>query len=137
MKTVLIFRRLISSTLMIAMFFVGVQVSVANAKMTSTATLLASEQALIDQQYLLDRLDEEKAEILLLELGVSPDMVKQRVQNMTTEELAQFNTQLNELPAGGDSIIGLVILVFLILIALDLLGTTNIFPAIKPINSGK
>ena len=30
---------------------------------------------------------------------------------------------------------GVVVVVFVILILLDLLGTTNIFPAIKPINS--
>jgi len=45
---------------------------------------------------------------------------------MTSSEI----TQLNDLPA-GEGVVGILVLVFVVLIALDLLGTTDIIPAIK------
>ncbi|WP_250658096.1 PA2779 family protein [Alkalimarinus coralli] len=134
MHSILAFRRFVSSVMMCAIFLVGMQVSVANAKMVSTATVISTEQNQLDREFVLDRLSESQAESIMVDMGVDPELVKQRVSNMTDEELAQFNAEFEQLPAGGDSIVGLVILVFLILIVLDLLGTTNIFPAIKPIN---
>ena len=56
---------------------------------------------------------------------------------MTADELQAFNQQVADMQAGGDSLLGVVVWVFVVLIVLDLLGTTNIFPAIKPINTGQ
>jgi len=70
-------------------------------------------------------------------MGIDPNTIEQRVNSMTADELQAFNQQVADMQAGGDSLLGVVVLVFVVLIVLDLLGTTNIFPAIKPINTGQ
>jgi len=65
--------------------------------------------------------------------GVSARDVKARVAALSDEELAQLATRIDSLPAGGDSILGAVVLVFVILLITDILGFTKIFPFTKPI----
>ncbi|HET7669436.1 MAG TPA: PA2779 family protein, partial [Burkholderiales bacterium] len=48
-------------------------------------------------------------------------------------EVAQLAAQIDSLPAGGDSILGLLVLVFVILLITDILGLTKIFPFTRPI----
>ncbi len=62
--------------------------------------------------------------------GVSAIEAQARVDAMTDAEVAALDQRLAELPAGGS--IGTIILVFFILIVTDLLGATDVFPAIKP-----
>jgi hypothetical protein len=52
---------------------------------------------------------------------------------MTGDEIAQLNQQINELPAGGD-ILGILVLVFIIFVITDVIGATDIFPFIHPVN---
>jgi UPF0716 family protein affecting phage T7 exclusion len=46
---------------------------------------------------------------------------------MTDDEAAQLAAQLDSLPTGG-SIVGAIVLVFLVLLITDILGFTKIFP---------
>lgn len=127
-------RRFIAITLSLAMVLLSLQTPIANAAMISTSTLLADQQAKQQRQISLKYLDTKKAQDILLSLGVTPESAKKRIHAMSTEELTQFTDQIGNLPAGGDSLFGIVILAFFVLIVLDLLGTTDIFPAIDPIN---
>jgi hypothetical protein len=38
---------------------------------------------------------------------------------------------MDQLPAGGDGVVGALVLIFIILLITDLLGLTNIFPFVK------
>jgi|SRR5690554_1372057 len=127
------FRRVIASLLAMAMFSLGFQGSIAQAAMVSTGDFMQQQQADYDREQILHILSQDSTRDTLLSLGVSPEDVERRVNNMTAEELAQFNAQAEQLPAGGASIFGVVIFVLLLLIVLDLLGATDIFPAIRPI----
>ena len=60
--------------------------------------------------------------------GVSPLEVQDRMAAMTDDELAQLGAGLDSLPAGGDSIIGAIVFIFLVLLITDILGLTKIFP---------
>jgi hypothetical protein len=66
----------------------------------------------------------------MLGYGVSSADVDARINNLTESELLQIQDRLAQLPAGGDGVLGTVVLVLLILILLDVLGTTDIFPGI-------
>ncbi|MEQ8484978.1 MAG: PA2779 family protein [Pseudomonadales bacterium] len=59
-------------------------------------------------------------------LGVDPAEALERVQSLTAAELAQLDTKLQELPAGG-SVIGVLGALLVVLIVLELLGVTNVF----------
>ena len=65
--------------------------------------------------------------------GVNPADVKARVAAMTDDEVAQLAARIDSLPAGGESIIGAIVLIFVILLITDILGFTKIFPFTKPI----
>jgi flagellar motor component MotA len=51
---------------------------------------------------------------------------------MTNDELIAFNQNMNEMPAGG--IVGAVVTVLAVIAILDLLGVTDVYPFIRPIN---
>jgi hypothetical protein len=65
--------------------------------------------------------------------GVRPADVKARVAAMTDAEAAQLAGQLDSLPAGGEGIIGAILIVFLVLLITDLLGLTKVFPFTRPV----
>lgn len=133
MQAVSFSKRLFSLFLATLMLFTGLQATVVQAALVSTQTLIQQEQARYDRAQLQAALAQDQAVAAMQALGVDPALVQERVASMTAEELQAFNQQVEEMQAGG-SALGVVVLVFLILILLDLLGATDIFPAIRPIN---
>jgi len=59
--------------------------------------------------------------------GVEPKDVKDRLAVLTDEELRQLANRLQDMPAGGDSVLAVVGIIFVVLIILELVGVTNIF----------
>jgi hypothetical protein len=66
-------------------------------------------------------------------MGVKAEDIESRVKLMTHEEIAQLNQQIDELPAGGD-LLGVILIVFIVFVITDVIGATDIFPFIKPVN---
>ncbi|SRR5690554_1728651 len=126
-------RRTVAAVLALAMFSLTFQGTLAQAAMVSTGDFLQQQQADYDRDQILQILAQDDTRRTLLSLGVNPEDVEQRVNNMTAEELAQFNAQAEQLPAGAASIFGVIIFALVLLIVLDLLGATDVFPAIRPI----
>lgn len=67
----------------------------------------------------------------LMSMGVDPAAAQTRVTQMTDQEVATVAEQLDNLPAGGDSFIGALVFIFLVLLITDILGFTNVFPFVK------
>lgn len=105
-----------------------------NATMIGTDSLLEQQQNQIERDQIIERIQAEDAQKLLSSLGVDATEIEKRVASMTPEELAQFNAQIDELPAGGVGVFGLIVFVLLLMIVLDLLGAVDFFPAIKTIH---
>lgn len=63
----------------------------------------------------------------MLAFGVEPKDVQDRLAVLTDEELRQLAGRLQDMPAGGDAVLAVVGLVFVVLIILELVGVTNIF----------
>ncbi|MFZ3204005.1 MAG: PA2779 family protein [Pseudomonas sp.] len=112
-----------------------VQIPLANAAMIGTGEVLAEQQQQqqVDRQQLLSMLDEQDVQEKLLSMGVDRSQVEDRINNLTNTELAQFNQQLSEAPAGS-SVLGVVVLFLVIFIITDLLCATDIFSFVKCIN---
>lgn len=60
--------------------------------------------------------------------GVRVEDVQSRVNALTDDEAAQLAQQLDKFPAGGDGIVGAIVLVFIVLLVTDILGYTKVFP---------
>lgn len=65
--------------------------------------------------------------------GVDPAAVEARVAALTEAEARLLAEQLDTLPAGGDSILGILFAVFIILLITDILGLTKVFPFTRPV----
>ncbi len=126
------FSRRLASVLVASQLLVAAQVPLAQAAMVGTAEVLQAQQQQVDRQQLLVMLDDKGVRDKLASLGVEREQVEQRIQSLTNAELAQFNQQLSEAPAGG--IIGIIVLFLVIFIITDLLCATDIFTFVKCIN---
>ncbi|MDM8349945.1 PA2779 family protein [Pseudomonas sp. sp1636] len=128
-----LFRRMAA---MLAVFHVLmiVQIPQANARMIGTGEVLAEQQQQVDRQQLLSMLDEQGVQEKLLDMGVDRTQVEDRINSLTSAELAQFNQQLAQAPAGASGVVGIIVLFLVIFIVTDLLCATNIFNFVKCIN---
>lgn len=114
-------------------FCLFTQVPVAQAAMIGTPEVLAEQQGQVDRQQLLIMLDEDAVREKLVSLGVERAQVEQRINSLTPSELAHFNQQLSEAPAGGNAV-GIIVLFLVIFIITDMLCATNLFNFVNCIN---
>jgi len=106
-----------------------------SAPLPSQAAMLATDAALAAAQRdqvsrILERAD---VQARLAALGVDAEAVKARVAALTDEEAARLAAKIDSLPAGGDGLIGAIVLIFIVLLITDILGLTKIFPFTRPI----
>ncbi|MBY6034403.1 PA2779 family protein [Marinobacter daepoensis] len=102
----------------------------ANAGMVSTGELIQQQQVELDRQQLLDMLENQDVKKKLQELGVSEAQVTERIHNLTPTELAEFEQQLAEAPA-GEGVVGVIVLFLLVFIITDMLCATDLFSFVK------
>lgn len=115
------FRRFIAAALVICLA----------APFPSQAAMLATDAGQRDA--INGLLNREDVQSRLNAYGVKVDDVKARIAAMTDDEVAQLSAKLDALPAGGEGIIGALLIVFLVLLITDILGFTKVFPFTKPI----
>lgn len=75
------------------------------AGVISSSEVLHGEQISYTKQQILSSLSTEESKAKIVSLGVSYDDASTRIDSMTEEELAMFNEQLSEMPAGGDGVV--------------------------------
>jgi hypothetical protein len=126
------FRRLAASLAVFHMLVV-VQMPMANAAMVGTPEVLYEQQQQVDRQQLLGMLEDQGVQEKLQGMGVDRSQVAERINGLTNAELAQFNQQLSEAPAGA-GVVGIIVLFLVIFIITDMLCATNIFSFVKCIN---
>ncbi|WAJ35854.1 PA2779 family protein [Pseudomonas sp. GOM7] len=125
-------RRLAAFTALLQLLLV-VQIPAANAAMIGTPEVIAEQQHQVDQQQLLAMLDDQQVKDKLLAMGVDREQVEARIASLTPAELAQFNQQLDQAPAGA-GVVGIIVLFLVIFIITDMLCATDIFSFVKCIN---
>ena len=118
---------LLSVTLM-SMSFTSAQ-----AAMISNDMVINHVQHSNAKAELLQTINRSDVKQQLLNMGVNPENIESRINLMTHEEIAQLNQQIDELPAGGD-VLGVILIIFIVFVITDVIGATDIFPFIKPVN---
>jgi hypothetical protein len=116
------------SALLMIMPMVPVQ-----AAMVGTAEIVYPAQSSLARDHLQQFLDQEAAQQKLQAWGVNPDLVKERINSLTDSELARINREIDTLNAGGTSILGVLLIIFIVFVITDVIGATNIFPFIHPV----
>ena len=90
-----------------------------------------AEEARDHLKSLISRNDIRKS---LLSKGIDPDEAKMRVESLSDSEAIAVADQIEQLPAGGGAIgviIGAALIIFLVLLATDILGYTDVFPFVN------
>src|SRR6266850_4482392 len=121
-------RRFIASLLVVSMTGLGLPLPSRAAIVGTDAALVAAQRDRVAT--MLDRGD---VRAQLEAHGVRQADVKARVAALTDAEVAQLAGQLDSLPAGGEGIIGAIVIVFLVLLITDLLGLTKVFSFTRPV----
>ena len=123
-------RRLLAATLIVSITGMGIPMPVQAGMLPTQSALATSSGARERLASLLERRD---VRAQLEAYGVRAADVKARVAALTDEEAAQLAGKLDSLPAGGDGIIGALLLIFVVLLITDILGLTKVFPFTRPI----
>ncbi|MBT8128777.1 MAG: PA2779 family protein [Gammaproteobacteria bacterium] len=125
------FKKLICSLLSIAL--VGLSLNHANAALVTNAEVINHAQANDARSSVLQAVQRSDVKAQLRAMGVNPADIESRVNMMTAEEIALLNKHMDELPVGGD-VLGVILIIFIVFVITDVIGATDIFPFIKPVN---
>jgi hypothetical protein len=121
--------RSVSTFLILAFTCLGLQAP-AYAGMVGTEAVVSQEQAAAERGQVLAALERNDVQQGLVDLGVTPQMARDRVLALSDGEVHQMAGKLDQLPAGGDAL-GVVVFIFVLLLVTDILGYTNVFPFVK------
>jgi hypothetical protein len=114
-------RRLVASLLILTTGLTAVPVQ---------AAMLAASGP--DHQRVMALMERDDVRAQLAARGVSVDEARARVAALTDAEAADLAARIDALPAGGVSVLGVALVVFLVLLVTDILGYTKIFPFTRP-----
>jgi hypothetical protein len=134
MKNVRMFLKPVGLFLAVFMFLISGPCQSAMAAMIGTESVVDSDRTQDAREYLKSLLAREDVKSALVSQGIDPGEAEYRLDSLTDEEAARFADRLQELPAGGDfftTLLIVIFVVFLILLATDIAGYTDIFPFVK------
>ena len=131
MRSSHLFRK--SASVLLAASLLGASLAPAQAAMVGTPQIAAAEQGRLDRAQLASLLEREDLQRQLGAMGVDVEQAKARVASLTDAEVAELNQRIGELPAGGISALGAIVLIFLVFVITDLLGATDVFPFVDPV----
>ncbi len=123
-------KRAIISSLLLIFVSMACFLPAAQAAMIGTGQIMDHSQAQQDRTHVKALLNRTELAAQLKDAGVDSVQLQARVDALTDEEVALLAEQLDQLPAGG-GILGTVLVVFLVLLATDILGYTEVFPFVK------
>jgi len=93
------------------------------AALIQTPDAIAAQQGGQPIERMTRLLAREDVRAQLVQMGIDPTVAEER-------EAAQLQQQLDSLPAGGDSVLAVIGIVFIVLLILELTGVINIFSKI-------
>ena len=97
------------------------------AGIIATPAAIAAQENHASLSRIKEMLAREDVRGQLEQLGIDPAVAEQRVNSLTPSEIAQLQPHLDSLPAGGDGLLAVIGVVFIVLLILELTGVINIF----------
>lgn len=128
--------RLITKLLIPAMICMNLPMPLAHAEMAPTlsAGVAPAGSAQVDaRSRVRDLVARQDVRDALQARGITPDQAEARVNALSDDEVNLLAHQMDSLPAGGDGILGLLFVTFVILLLTDIFGFTKVFPFTRSI----
>jgi hypothetical protein len=116
------------------MLLIAVPYQTILAAMIPTEVINDTIKAQEARDFLNELISREDIQNYLTNQGIDPLEAKARIDSLSDSEAVMMAKQLEQLPAGGGAvgiIIGAALIVFLVLLATDILGYTDVFPFVK------
>ncbi|MBD3634964.1 MAG: PA2779 family protein [Methylophaga sp.] len=130
------FTKLVPILSILALF--SMNIAPLQAAMVDNDRLISQSQMQMSKQEILTQLDRQHVQDKLLAMGVNIDDAKQRIDQMTQQELAQVAQDIENMPAGSGGVVGPIVgallVVFIVLVVTDMLGATDVFGFVNDIN---
>jgi hypothetical protein len=101
--------------------------STASAGVIGTQDFLAAETRAGHLAEINEALGRADVQAQLVALGVDPAHAATRAAALSDAELAEVAAQIETLPAGGDSLLAVIGVLFVVLLILELTGVIDIF----------
>lgn len=118
------------TSFILSIFLINMSFGTATAGMIGNGAILAQST---QRQSLVQQLQRSEVREQLLAMGVQPEAVERRIQQLSDAEVAQLNRHIADAPAGS-GVVELIVLLFLVFVVTDVIGATDIFPFIHPVN---
>lgn len=120
-------RRFIVGILSLSLMGTGILPAVSYAGIIGTQSVIEMEQADADRARVESFIEQDNVRDQMISMGVDPAEVGERLAALTDEELRMLNQHIENLPAGGDGVLVVIGIVFLVLLILEITGVINIF----------
>ena len=127
MASISLIKRIVAVGLCAQIVVTGQFAAVAQAEMVSTGAAVTKYLEETNRTSLLSELQKEEIRSEFLRLGVDPDEAQARLEALSDAEVAMLLEQIDTNQAGGGSLIGALLTVFIILLVTDLLCLTKVF----------
>jgi hypothetical protein len=101
-------------------------ISAAQAGIVSTGAIVQTERD-TNLASIRGQLDRTEVRAQMEKMGVDATAVDKRIASLSDRELAQMAKQMQEAPAGGDGVLVVIGLVFVVLMILEFTGIIDIF----------
>lgn len=106
----------------------AVPMPAAQAGVVGTDAAVQTIEAEQVKERLSELLSREDIRQGLIANGIDPAEAQARVASLTPAEAQKIAGRLENLPAGGNDIIGALLFIFVLLLITDLLGLTDVYP---------
>jgi hypothetical protein len=125
------FMRWTSRIVILSMLSMGLPLQSAFAGIVETDQAVSHELAGQDRARINAFIDREDVLAQLQKQGVTAGEAKARVNALTDDEAHKIAGKLDQLPAGGDvlGVILILVFIFVVLLVTDVLGFTHFFPS--------
>jgi hypothetical protein len=125
----------VSFLLLFTFLLLDFSVQTAKAQMIDTNTLIAAQKQDANRERVTAFLNRDDVRQVMAKHGVNAAEAQKRVASLSDSELTKVSQAMEQLPAGGDSAIGIIvgaaIFIFVVLLITDLLGLTHVFPFVS------
>ena len=135
-------RKIRQKSKIIGIFFIFLMLSIsvpyqsALAALVDTETVIKNDRITETRNYLKQALERQEVKNALTARGLDPLEAQARINSLSDSEIAAIADQMDQLPAGGDSLFIFLIVIpliaFVVIVVLDAMGYTDILPFVKP-----
>ena len=105
-----------------------------SAAVIATESVIEADRGQNPRDALANLLARKEIQAALISQGIDPQEVRDRLDHLSDDEIAQWIHEMDQMPAGAgffEILIVIVFLTFLILLATDISGYTDVFPFVK------